>query len=387
MLRGTEARRDSYTLSAAIESLGGDVNGLTQRDAMTLHLTVPATSAVEGVRILGEIVTTPLLAGLDIERNVVLEEILDTLDHRGRETDPDALSRLTLWAGHPLGLPVAGTRATVAALTEDDCRAQYETLVAASNGVLSVAGPVNGDQIFTEASEAFASLRRGRRLVSPTPLDLSEKPPIQLQSTDDAQVSLLFTYPAPHENDPEFPALLMLRRLLDDGFASRLRQAVCETRGLAYSVGASVDAYEDAGAFDVELSCTPDKVSEVAKVVVETLESVGSFGLSDEELLRIRARHAADVAFSRDDPAEMVAWYASSELLGASGTFESRAARATQVEPAQIASLAARVFSRDRCLLTLVGPARKGLRDLERLLGRPARSSRGLGGARRARRE
>src|SRR5207302_1140053 len=84
--------------------------------------------------------------------------------------------------------------------------------------------------------------------------------PIAVRATDDSQVNVLLTYPAPHENHPDFAKLLMLRRILDDGLGSRLRQALCEQRGLAYSLSATIDAYADAAAIDIELACAPRKL-------------------------------------------------------------------------------------------------------------------------------
>src|SRR5687768_18564645 len=84
VLRGTRTHPHSRDFHVAVEAIGGEINGLTQRDACTIHITVPPRHAREGLRLLGETCTEPAMDGIDIERNVVIEEILDTYDCDGR---------------------------------------------------------------------------------------------------------------------------------------------------------------------------------------------------------------------------------------------------------------------------------------------------------------
>ncbi|MBI4821327.1 MAG: insulinase family protein [Deltaproteobacteria bacterium] len=378
LLRGTELHPTSFALSSAIEVLGGDINGLTQRDAMTIHMSVPGRAAEAALGILGEIVTLSKLEGLDIERKVVLEELLDTLDRRGLETDPDALSRLALWRGHPLGMPVAGTRTTVTAIDDTSCHTHADRILCAENAVLCVVGPVDPQAILRTAGQAFAELPRGTTLPSGAKPDCPINPPIQIQTTDDAQATLLFSFPAPHENDPSFVKLLLLRRLLDDGFASRLRQEVCESRGLAYSLSAGVDAYEDAAAFDVEVTCAPSNVAVTTQIILDTLWNARAAPVSAEELARITARHRSELEMALDDPDEMASWLGATELMGYSSGYEDRINEAMTVTGDELTRLAEEILRPERCLLTVVGPARRSVRKLERLLGRAAGSTRSL---------
>ena len=57
LFRGTSKHPSSVELNAAIEELGGEVNGLTQRDAMTIHMTVPPRSAEAGLGLLAEMLS------------------------------------------------------------------------------------------------------------------------------------------------------------------------------------------------------------------------------------------------------------------------------------------------------------------------------------------
>lgn len=376
VFRGTELHPDSYTLNVAIEALGAEINGLTQRDATTIHLTVPPNAAAEGLLLLGEVCTRPLLSGIDVERDVVMEELLDTMDASGCELDLDVLSRRTLWAEHPMSLPIAGTPLTVERLSEAECRTHHARTFVAENSVLCVAGPVDEEAIFAAAERAFAAMPRGTPLTEQAPPVPPERAPIRVQAMEDSQVAVLITYPAPHENDPEFAALLLLRRVLDDGLGSRLRQAVCEQRGLAYSLSASIDAYSDVGAVDVELSCAPRKLIAAAEQMLATLTALMEQPVSEDELVRAKIRHKAELEFALDDPSEMCGWYGAMELVRCRASYEERLEEVMRVSTADLMALARRIFDPRVAVVTLMGPVEDShTRRLELLFGREKEST------------
>src|SRR5262249_20794293 len=151
--------------------------------------------------------------------------------------------------------------------------------------------------MFEVAERAFSRMRRGAPLPEVAPPAPPARAPIQVQAMDDSQVTAMLTYPAPHENDPDFAALLLLKRVLDDGLGSRLRQAVCEQRGLAYSLSASIDAYGDVGAIDVELACAPRKLVQAIEQTLETLAQLAKEAIGEAELERVKIRHRAELEF------------------------------------------------------------------------------------------
>lgn len=372
LFRGTKAHPDGLSYHVAVEALGGEINGITQRDACTVHLTVPPRSAEAGLELLAEAVLSPLLGGIEVERDVVIEEILDTTGSDGRDLDLDNLSRHAIWAGHPMARPVAGTLARVEGFTQAQAKAHFHELFTATNGVLCVAGPVDPERIFAAAGRAFLGMRQGTTLVEVGPPVPARGLPVQVHDSDDSQVSVLYTFPAPHENHPDFGALLLLRRILDDGFSSRLRQAICEQRGLAYSLSTSVDAYGDACLLDLELACAPRKVVAVVEELERALDALTRRPIGDDELARAKTRHVADLEFSLDDPDEIASWYGSAHLIGCNGGLGERLREVMAVTPASLMKLAQDVFDRDASLLSLMGPAKaRDLARLEKLLHRP----------------
>ena len=379
LFRGTRSHPSSLSFHVAVESLGGEINGLTQRDATTIHLTVPPRAIIEGIGLLGEVCTEPLLTGLDVERDVVMEEILDSLDADGNDLDNDNLSRRVLWGGHSMAQPVAGTIAGVERFTEADCVRFFRSAYVAENAVLCLAGPVNPEDVMPAIQSAFGRMPRGAPLPEVGPPQPKVRQPIQIRPTDDSQISVLLTFAAPHENHPEFSTLLLMRRVLDDGFGARLRQAICEQRGLAYSLSVTIDAYGDAGAFDIEISCAPRKLLSAVRHILLTLRTLVTRPPDLDELRRAKTRHVAELEFGLDDASEIAGWYGGCELIGCRMGYEERLQEVMAISPADIRRLAARMLTKDQALLTLVGPVRtEEVGFLEALMDRPNGSTRWL---------
>jgi predicted Zn-dependent peptidase len=77
--------------------------------------------------------------------------------------------------------------------------------------------------------------------------------------------------------------LSVLNTALGGGLSSRLFQQVRESRGLAYSVYSTVDAFADSGALSVYAACLPERFPEVIRVTTDVLESVARDGITESE--------------------------------------------------------------------------------------------------------
>ena len=100
----------------------------------------PYTSGVGvALQVLADMISSPLLKEMELEREIILEEMLDEVDDRGRDIDLDNLSKAALWPGHPLSLKIAGTPKTVRRLARADLLAHHQRFYVGENLVLCVA--------------------------------------------------------------------------------------------------------------------------------------------------------------------------------------------------------------------------------------------------------
>lgn len=371
LFRGSEGWPDTIAMNAAIESAGGSLNGITARDHGCYFTPILPAALGTGLAILGDLVRRPLLRELSVEREIILEEILDEVDADGRDVDPDNLAKRLAFGAHPLGLKIAGTPESVRRLRRRDVLAHHARFYAASNLVLAVAGPVRRGEVRALAEEHLGALPRGRPAAEEPPPPWPAGPRVEVVGHDDAQAEFSLSFPCPPEHHPDYPVHLCLRRILDDGLSSRLPFEIVERRGLAYALGAGIDAFTDAGMFVVDGACAPAKLPRVLEEVLRVLGGVAARCVPEEELRRVQRRHRTTLAFSLDSAAELAGWYGAGEALSSPEGFEERCRRVERVAPADVLRVARETFRRRNALLVVVGPARRRERLLvERLLAR-----------------
>jgi predicted Zn-dependent peptidase len=350
-----------------VEAAGGNLNGITARDHGCYYTPIHPDEIATGLAILGDMIRRPLLREMDVEREIILEEILDEVDGDGRDIDADNLSKRLAFGAHPLGFKIAGTPDIIRSLDADAVRAHHRRFYAGANLVLCVAGPVHEPQVADLAAEHFGALPRGRISVDRPPPPWPDGPRLEHVDHDDAQSELCLNFPCPPEHHPDYPVHLVIRRILDDGLSSRLPFEVVERRGLAYSLHAGIDSFADAGMFAVDGACAPRKLPRVVSEILRVLGELSARAVPEEELSRVQKRHRMTLAFSLDSAAELAGWYGSGEVLHAPEGFEERCRRVERVTPADVLRVARAAFTRRNLVAVFVGPSTvRGRRALER---------------------
>jgi len=366
--RGSHDWPDTVAMNAAVESAGGNLNGITARDHGCYYTPIHADELPTGLAILGDMLRRPLLREMDVEREIILEEILDEVDGDGKDIDADNLSKRLAFGSHALGFKIAGTPQIIRRLDEKQVRAHHARFYCGANLVLCVAGPVREAEVVELAEEHLGALPRGRVSRDEAPPPWPDGPSMEHVQHEDAQSELCLNFPCPPEHHPDYPVHLVIRRILDDGLSSRLPFEVVERRGLAYSLHAGIDAFADAGMFAVDGACAPKKLPRVVDEILRVLSELTVRPVAEEELTRVQRRHRMTLAFSLDSAAELAGWYGSGEVLHAPEGFEERCRRVERVTAEDVLRVARATFTRKNLVAVFVGPSTvRTRRELERV--------------------
>jgi predicted Zn-dependent peptidase len=357
--RGSTGYPDTVAMNAAVEAAGGSLNGITARDHGCYYTPIHPEEVGVGLSVLGDLIRRPLLKEMDVEREVILEEILDEVDADGRDIDPDNLSKRIVFGDHPLGFKIAGTPEIVRRLSVRDVRTHLARFYNGENLVLAVAGPVRPAEVAELAEEHLGGLPRGRESTDRPAPAWPDGARVEVVGHDDAQAEFSLSFPCPPERDPDYPVHLCIRRILDDGLSSRLPFEIVERRGLAYSLHAGIDTFSDSGMTVVDGACAPRKLPRVIEEVLRVLATLGDKRVSEEELVRVQRRHRMTLAFSLDSAADLAGWYGAGEVLAAPEGFEERCRRVERVTPADVQRVACETFRRRNLVAVVVGPARR----------------------------
>ena len=313
--RGTRRVPSAHEVNLAFERLGGSLFASTQVDHGIFSLTLPPESLDPACRLFGEVLSQPAFLDIDIERGIVLEEILEDLDDEGRQVDADNLSRALIYRDHPLGFTITGSDAHVRSFDEAALRLWHARHYTASNAVLVFAGAVDPDRALWLAERDFGALARGERIASEPPLHTQKKARFQMVDNMSSQTELRVCFRAFAEAHPLRPALDVLMRIVDDGMSTRLYHRLCDARGLCYDVSAAFDCYEDDGIVDVAAGVQHRRAALVTREVLAMFEELAREGPDVEELEKARRRIAWDARALADSAEETAALYAAGMLF------------------------------------------------------------------------
>ena len=355
--RGSEGYPDGRAMNALVEDCGGALNGVTTRDHGYYFSPVHPRRLEVPLAVMGDMLARPLFKEIELEREVILEEILDEVDEKGRDIDIDNLSKRALFPGHSLGLKIAGTRDTVSALGEEHLRSQHARAYGARNMVLAAAGPLQHAQVLELAARHFGALPPGS-LLSDGPLNGAPRGPLLVAADHtESQMELQISFRTPPEEHPDFPVLRVIKRVLDDGLASRLQMEMVERKALAYSVGAGMDGFTDCSVFEVGCACAPRKAPLALAEMLRILAGLREADLPEDELSRAKKKSRIWLEFSLDSPAEMIGWFGAGELLHPPvEPFDRWLSRIEGVTAADVRRVASALFRRENLVACAVGP-------------------------------
>lgn len=355
LFRGCERYPDTHALNIAIESVGTALDAATAPDytsfeAVCLPERVPAM-----LEVVGAMIAAPLFVGVDVEQRIIAEELQDEIDARGRDVDPDNLSKMRLFPGTSMGLKVGGTLAGIKRFDADDCRRWHARHYGADNLVLSVAGPVAVEGVRAAAEAAFGGLPRGqaRRPEAATPR--ADLPAFEFTQNASPQVDLQLSWVVPTESDPDWPALNLAQRLLDDGTCARLRHRIVDQLGLAYHAAADLESYDGLSIFTVSTQTRPSQAVAVLDAILAVLDELVAEPPPEVELERMRGRIGLEMAGLRDASGQAAYWHGLHLLSAGQTDIIGRWTRTLQVDPDRLQRAVKRHLDRKSAQLTAVG--------------------------------
>ena len=356
--RGSARYPTSYALNDAIEQRGGTLQATTSRDCTAFYLKTHPTLVPDGIEILGELFRAPRFAQIDIERQIVMEEILEDYDEDDTDICVEDIARTALWPGHPLGLKIIGTRKNVLGFTKEDLERHRQAFYASGNLVFTAVGALSREEVLREAERHLAHFAPGPEVPMVAPPDEETAPRIQLVERDDQQTEVVISFRAFGERDPDYTALQVLRRVLDDGISSRLQKHICEDLGLAYDVGAGTECWADAGAFDIDVSVEKKKTERIVRELLTVVRALRDEGPREHELEKVKRRFGWDLEFAKDSVSDLSSWFGATELFCAAKPFEAQFEEVAALTAADVKRVAARVLKPERMAVAALGPMR-----------------------------
>jgi len=360
LFKGTD-ERSALDISIALDAVGGEFNAFTAKEYTCFHARVLGEDLPLAIDVLGDMVTGSVLDthDVDAERDVILDEIAM------HEDDPDDVVQNLLaelaWGSGPLGRPIAGTTASIEAMTRAQIQRFYRKHYRPENMVVSVAGAVDHGEVVRAIRRSFHRHGFLDSAAEPVgPRAGGRRPRVRGRSGRISrpfeQVNVVLAAEGVARDDDRRFALGVLNTALGGGTSSRLFQEVREHRGLAYSVYSFATQYADSGLVGVAVGCLPDRLDEVLEVVRIELSRIVAHGITADELERGKGQLVGGLVLGLEDSASRMMRLGKAELVYAEVLgIDEVMARINAVTLEEVQEIASLVFGRPE-LLAVVGP-------------------------------
>ncbi len=286
LFKGTK-KRSALKIAREIEQVGGHMNAFTSKEITAFHASLLDEHLPLAVDTLADMASYSQFADKMIEREqgVVLEEI------SGYEDSPEDVvhedfSKL-LFADHPLGRPILGTRETVSSFSRDTLVGYWSRQYQPKRLVVSAAGAVDHDKLVKLVARKLELPDKAK------PLTKRALPELNVDKTHERRKAIVQAHLTiggnglSYGDEDRYPFFVM-NTVLGGGMSSRLFQRLRERSGLAYSVYPFHEAYHDTGLYGIYVGLEEKQVKRAEKMIREELQKLIDKPISKAALKRAK---------------------------------------------------------------------------------------------------
>ncbi len=351
----------------ALAEVGGEFQASTGLEDTKFLISMHGDGFSRGMDIFLDALNHPRFdeQALATERTVVLGEVREELE------EWEALERLRRdfvlcrWEGNAA---IVGTLASVEAITGEEMAEHARRYYGPANAVLCIAGRFAPEEALARAAELRAmgdAPANGPRARGPR----ARGEGVVVHRCARQQCEVLLSFPARCPTSKMAAACDLLNSILGQGCDSRLFVDIREERGLAYSVGSSVEGYAGSTLLEVEALAPPERITEVVERILGHVEELARAGPHPEELARAQRCQCCALEYLLDDPAGLanhISWLETYFPEDAPHTVEAEIARMRAISADDVARAAAAILRREQMTALCVGPVPEELVDLLR---------------------
>ena len=314
LFRGTTNRPSSQILCGEIESIGGYINGGTDKDFTEFYAKVPADRFPMAVDVLSDMILNSRFDNEDMEkeRKVIGEEIAMCYDNHQEWCE--VLIDSILWPDHALGRSVAGSVESISTFTSQQLREYQKNHYGSSGTVFSVAGPLKHEETVCLAENLFADLPVASFLDTEL-YQARQSQSFIYEKRNSEQVHLTIAWPSVNRTDPRRHQIDMLNTLLSGGTSGRLFSEIRDKQGLVYTVESYQMRHTESGAFAVYAATKNTTASQTVAAIIGELKKLAFENIPKDELNKARELVRGRLILRAESTKSMASDYGAQLLL------------------------------------------------------------------------
>ncbi len=312
--KGTPKRPTAREISAAIEGIGGILNGGTDKELTVYWCKVAQPHLPLALDVLVDVLLHSKFDPQDIERErqVIIEEINMSKDSPSQQVH--LLIDELLWPNHPLGRDIAGNKESVASITRDMMLGYLASQYQPNNTVVAIAGNIQHYDMVTTVSQAFSDWTNQQEHPGYTAYKEQAAQRLRVDTRDTEQAHLCLALPGLSLHHPRRFTLDLLNVILGEGMSSRLFTEIRDRLGLAYSIHSYVDHFLDSGSVTIYAGVESKNLKAVIKAILEQLYQLTEI-VPESELSKAKELAKGRLVLRMEDNRNVAGWMGGQEIL------------------------------------------------------------------------
>lgn len=312
MRTGGTRQIGAEALDGELEQMAATISVGIGTESGSAMLDVLAKDLPRGLRLFADVLMTPAFdpARVELAKLQTIEGI------RRRQDQPQSIAgrefaKMLYGPEHPYARE--STVESVSKITRDDLLAFHAKTVHPNGIILGVTGDFERAAMLALLNETFGGWKKGDVpgiVLPPVAEDVAraDKTVVRFVGKGTSQTHLRVGHLSIKENDPDYPALVVLNDILGgSSFRSRLFNDVRTKRGLAYSVGSSFRAgVREQGVWAMRAETKVESTQEAISRLTANMEQLRAQPVSDEELAEAKEALVNSFVFSFASPAAIV---------------------------------------------------------------------------------
>ncbi len=271
--KGTK-KRSSYHIISRLESLGGELNAYTTKEKLCFYASLLHIHLEKAIELLCDITFHSIFPAKEIEkeRKVILEEMTMYGDNP-EDAIQDDFDEL-VFADHPLGKNIMGTKKTVNAFRQQDFHQFLERRLNTEKIILASIGNYSAKKIQRLAEKYLKVIPHKNhtadrdRFANYQSVSEKKKRPI-------SQAHFALGMPSLSIRDENrIPFFFLVNLLGGPSMSSRLSLSLREKHGFVYSIDANYSPYLETGLFGIYFATDLKNLKQSQRIVFREIEAI-----------------------------------------------------------------------------------------------------------------
>lgn len=358
LFQGTVQRPGSFAITQQVEGLGGEMLGATHTEYTSYWLNTPRNHLAQTLPIFLEMLRHPLFASESVEqeKTVILDEIAEAQEEGWRQAQ--TLLDQAIWADHPLGRSITGTRESISSISAPQIRDFFSQHYSPDRMVIAIVGDIAAEDIFPLFEQYWGDWNNPSASTQDfTPPQGRSPHPFLHQGREEGIVHLALGCKIPPLNHPDLGAYTVLRTLLGEGMSSRLYTALRGNAGLCYSLECGVDELRHASILTISIAMQSENILSIAECIRAIFQDLRAGYIYQQELERSRGQAIGQLLRQADDVMSQAYTLAlSSYLTNTAVTLEKQLDQLARVDADSLRQAASITFRPENIYAGAIGP-------------------------------